>query len=370
MREVVHNEGVDEERNWSDLPHDLLCKLLYHLSPPARCAFKATCKSWSAAKISLPPPIDSPVSPCYYSCPNLMFTNCYKSRYKFYNPINHEFFLVCATGLKGALVRCSNFGWLLMSRPNLDLFFYNPVTTQKVLLPRSDIAFTAMCFSSPPTSLECQVFGIANDDCIGIIRRGEKTWRIHAVKGLFAMSTHNPVFYNGAYYCLDRKNGDIGVCCPDESAVHKIFKIRQTHLFKTERKGRRQIIKAIRQSFLLEDDGKLYGIFNRHDDGITVQCLNLKSWRWQPVLDFPNKSLFVSHSASFVFPTTKHVANRVYFPKFHDEVGIFYSLNTMKYHSVAGSFSSKTSYELEEIMEFGTWIKPNFNRVPEAELNR
>ncbi|CAI9116322.1 OLC1v1017435C1 [Oldenlandia corymbosa var. corymbosa] len=367
MREVAELEG--EQRCWSDLSHDLLGMLLYYLPPESRRAFKATCKSWNTAQISVPPPIDSTISAYYYSCPILMFANCYNSRYKFYNPINHEFFHVSAIGLKGAIVRCSKFGWLLMSLPNLDVLFYNPITKQKIELPRSNLAFTAMCFTSPPTSPDCQVFAIAKTrNEVNIIRHGEQSWQLHyfgILKRKFYFSTHNPVFHNGSFYCLD-ESGDVGVFHPevDDDDESKKFTIHYTSFKKT---GWRQLRKGkIRQSFLLENDGKLFGIFNRIDNGINIMWLDTESWKWLAVHDLPNKSLFVSHSESFAI---KGIGNRVYFPKFHDKVGVYYSLDRLKYYSVAGNFSSTSSYELDEVIEFGVWIRPNFDLVHESQLH-
>lgn len=249
-----------------------------------------------------------------------------------------------------------------MLRPDISLFFFNPITKQKIELLPVDIFFTAMCFTSPPTSSDCQVLGLSNyQRMIGIIRRGLVTWKWGDYGNtLFSLSTHSPVFYKSSFYFLDNA-GNVGVCHSGEPS----WTIHRTKLFK---KGSHE--EVARQSFLLEVDGKLLGVFNPDDQMIMIKWLDIENWEWREVENLEDKMLYVSHSASFAQcdATTKGMGNRVYFPKFYDGVGVFYSLDTGKYHSVASNFSSTTSYGLKEVIEFGTWIKPNFDVLPEEEL--
>ncbi|CAI9114716.1 OLC1v1015498C1 [Oldenlandia corymbosa var. corymbosa] len=373
MREIAKSLNQEAEQNysWSHLPQNVLSLMLYYLSPKGRCAFKGTCKSWHNAELLMPPSPNSPISTCHYY-PSLMSTFCYMSKYKFYHPSNDEFFYASAPGLEDTKVRCARFGWLLMSRPNLSLFFYNPITRQNIELPHSSTVFTAMCFTSPPTCPDCQVFGISYELEMGVIRRGEKSWEVQdhmMANGMLKVSTHSPLYYNGAFYCLDL-DGNVAVYHPLDDEQTR-FKLHYTNLFKRVEGMQQEEREGIQQSFLLEDNGKLLGVFNRCDRGITVQCLDLASWEWRPVLDLANKCLFVSHSASFVMsdPTTKGIGNRVYLPKFYNRVGVFYCLDAMKYFSITRNFCSKTSYDLDDGGEYAAWIKPNYDVVPEAQLH-
>ncbi|KAK8564876.1 hypothetical protein V6N12_058456 [Hibiscus sabdariffa] len=74
-----------------------------------------------------------------------------------------------------------------------------------------------MCFTSPPTSPDCMVFGIDDDYPIGCListlRRGEFCWRhvrYQEYTAKFYSPQSNPVFHNGAFYCSDI-DGKLGV---------------------------------------------------------------------------------------------------------------------------------------------------------------
>ena len=68
-----------------------------------------------------------------------------------------------------------------MSRKDCSIFFFHPFNKIKIELPRypKEGAFQTMCFSSPPDSIDCFVFGITfNGAKFGIIRCGEAYWTI------------------------------------------------------------------------------------------------------------------------------------------------------------------------------------------------
>ncbi|XP_027148049.1 F-box/kelch-repeat protein At1g57790-like [Coffea eugenioides] len=265
-------------------------------------------------------------------------------------------------GLEDAIIRSSNFGWLLMSRFDLSLFFFNPFTKQKIELPPSGTAFRAMCFTTPPTSPDCIVFGLStfSDDYvdIGTIERGKTDWHLEEYKNetRFRPSTHTPVFHKGSFYCIDLA-GKVGIFYPNNSENKWTVLTRLT---------KRRCERVIRQNFLVAVDGELLAVLNHDNRKVMVERLDRTNGQWKPVQDL-GKILYVSHGACFAEDAKiKNVV--VYFPKFRDNIGAFYSTNTGKYHSVVGDFSTKTSYDLDEITEFGTWIMPNLDIVLEEQL--
>ncbi|KAF5945481.1 hypothetical protein HYC85_015709 [Camellia sinensis] len=80
---------------------------------------------------------------------------------------------------------------------------------------------------------------------------------------------------------------------------------------------------------------------------------------WQDVQSLGNKMLFLSHGASLLVEAVKEgMANKIYFPNFHGENGVFYSLDTGKYHSIVGNYSSTTPFNfVEQVSSTCTWIE-------------
>ncbi|KAI3915822.1 hypothetical protein MKX01_013278 [Papaver californicum] len=128
---------------------------------------------------------------------------------------------------KSYRIRFSKDGWLLMSK-SLKLLFHNPFTRSsiKVLdLPDiDDSRFAGISFSSLPSTSDCVVFAfckpLGEQLFIFFIKRGEEQWRYRYFDGTylapnkklmeFLTGLNNPVFYDGAFYCLDL-NGTLGV---------------------------------------------------------------------------------------------------------------------------------------------------------------
>ena len=119
--------------------------------------------------------MDSPhsQSPCLISLDN---HTC-----KLFHPIQNDTYQMHIPELQGASIRFSKYGWLLLSRKDCSIFFFHPFNRIKIELPRypQEDAFQTMCFSSPPDSIDCFVFGITfNGAKFGVIRCGEAYWTI------------------------------------------------------------------------------------------------------------------------------------------------------------------------------------------------
>ena len=172
-------KGEGQNGSWPELPQDVLCLVSAHLFIWDLLAFRAICKSWqSITPINRPllPLMDSPhsQSPCLISLNN---HTC-----KFFHPIQNDTYQMHIPELQGASIRFSKYGWLLLSRKDCSIFFFHPFNRIKIEIPRypKEDAFQTMCFSSPPDSIDCFVFGITFDGAkFGIIRRGEAYWTIH-----------------------------------------------------------------------------------------------------------------------------------------------------------------------------------------------
>ncbi|KAI3987775.1 hypothetical protein MKX01_028509 [Papaver californicum] len=147
--------------------------------------------------------------------PWLVFVKYDQAVYSFVSPMhnNENYLMSIPELLKGFTIRFSKGGWLLML--NKTLFFYHPFLKSIVRLPDlpDGCFFSGISFSSLPTSSDCIVFGIdkfvpdgdwTNDIYNNIYSPPNKN------NLEFEPNFNNPVFYRGAFYCLDL-NGTLGV---------------------------------------------------------------------------------------------------------------------------------------------------------------
>ena len=210
-------ETKDVNRPWSDLPYELLCLVPSHPLAGDFVTFHAICKSWRWStsliqrKVSLS--IDSP----HFLYPCLMSVDYHKCR--FYHPTYLGAYLANVLELLGARICFSKYGWLLLTRNNRSIFFFNPFTKVKVELPSicSPYKVLSMCFSSPPISSDYFVLVIYVGDEFGIIKCREKSWTLRdiSVERLFDASTCNPIWYRGMCYCLENIEANVGVFDPN-----------------------------------------------------------------------------------------------------------------------------------------------------------
>lgn len=89
--------------------------------------------------------------------------------------------------------------------------------------------------------------------------------------------------------------------------------------------------------------------------------------RWELVDNLGDKVLFVSRTTSFAATAPRRsMANMIYFPKIDgDNNVVFCFLDTRRYHSCSGDYSSNNSYGFMDL-NFATWIMS----APTPELPR
>ncbi|KAG8363475.1 hypothetical protein BUALT_Bualt19G0026300 [Buddleja alternifolia] len=195
-------------REWADLPEELLDLILSNLYGQDRNSFKLVCRSWKTASL---------ISPhCYL--PSLMFYERAKSMWKVIQYNNGFYYM----DFPKAKIRCSKYGWLLMSGEDDDtLYFFDPFNNQRRDLPKSASCYKIICFFHEPTSLDYIIVGMGESTCgvwikIGVLQvnngKGEDEWKREMYrnnKTCFYLSICNPVLHDGKLYCLDVK-GNIG----------------------------------------------------------------------------------------------------------------------------------------------------------------
>ncbi|KAE8698526.1 Tubulin alpha-1 chain [Hibiscus syriacus] len=216
--------SAEQTGQWCNLPYDILTTIRSYLFGKHLMSFLAVCRSWRLA--SPPPrPIPNPSSSGTCPYPSLFHFSGNSSDCRFYDPFyNASYEALIPDELIDARICHSNYGWLLMSQA-AQLFFYQPFTKQRIDVPilrpsyLEHIQYCArMCFSSPPTSPDCTIFGIDNninpkEANISLIRRGQvwiTIFHCSAENQWFNLSHGSPVFYKGSFYCLSI-DGQLGV---------------------------------------------------------------------------------------------------------------------------------------------------------------
>ncbi|KAG8364307.1 hypothetical protein BUALT_Bualt19G0115100 [Buddleja alternifolia] len=104
--------------DWADLPKELLDLILSNLYAEDRLTFGLVCRSWNSVA----------TTSTYCHSPYLMFYHRREHRWKFfqYNGSSDKDF----PQLYNAEIRCSKYGWLLVSRDDGSLFFFDPFKEQ------------------------------------------------------------------------------------------------------------------------------------------------------------------------------------------------------------------------------------------------
>ncbi|PPE00006.1 hypothetical protein GOBAR_DD02986 [Gossypium barbadense] len=315
----------------------------------------AVCCSWRSA----PPPLRSVPNPSASPYPSLFHFSGNNSKCKFYDPFyNGTYVAQIPDELIDARIFFSNYGWLLMCQ-DTQLFFFHPFTNQRIDLPsieRHNLEeYGRMCFSTPPTSPNCLVFGILNDypitSDVTIIHRGESSWTNICYKTnnvRFYTSHGNPVFYKGAFYCLGI-DGKLGIFDPNKRGS-RCWKIIDKLKLPCD---------SIQENLLVESNGELISICMGHiGEYVRIFRLNYDyDIRWEDVHNLGDEMIFASRTGSMCLQTHA-MGNTIYFPSFDNGGnGLFYSLASHKFHSLGVALPRKDLYNTKRMLHCA-WITP------------
>ncbi|PIA55782.1 hypothetical protein AQUCO_00700240v1 [Aquilegia coerulea] len=351
LQESTHQGN--QEWGWKDLPVELLELIASFLFLGDCIRFRLTCKSW----ISVTPPLranclfnkfefEPPQVPWLMSFPKTNQGVC-----KLYHPVYGDAYTMNIPELADAIIRNAKYGWLLMSQ-GISFFFFNPITMEVIKLPdiERDYQFIGMSFSSPPTSSDFVVFGFLGFYMV-VYRKGEERWSRDFFKSShweFLHSPCNPIFYDGAFYCLG-KNGRL-----------LLFDTKEV-----VKESQYSDITKSNESFIVEYDGEILSIFvGPKGKKIFIFKLDLCNMKWCKLESLDDKVLFLSHTASILLPAAavglKGIENRIYFPRFHESDNMFYSLSTRKYQCCGSRYSCDDWISTSKLSHC-SWIQSGHN---------
>ncbi|XP_026450464.1 uncharacterized protein LOC113350531 isoform X2 [Papaver somniferum] len=302
--------------------------------------------------------------------PWMVFAKDNESVYSFINPMhNDENYLAGIPELlKGSTIRFSKGGWLLMSKGNYSVFFYNPFAKAIIKLPDLPVdhpyQYRGISFSSLPTSSDCAVFAISDwmVDSVSItfIKRGEKMWTSDIFDTVclppnrtnmdFEPSLNSPIFYKGAFYCLDL-NGTLGVFTENDDIKWKVLSMVPP-----------PNCDFIYKNYLVELEGKLLSVLLGHyGKWVRMFRLDMSEMVWIEVEHLGRHVLFISNTSCIAtIAPTSEMENKIYFPRLQNKGILFYSLDSGKYHSL-GSENYGTDYCNSNDNLRCSWIEPNWS---------
>ncbi|OVA01299.1 Protein of unknown function DUF295 [Macleaya cordata] len=297
--------------------------------------------------------------------------------YNFVDPMydNEKYSMNLSEFLLDATICASKGSWLLMFKGHKTLFFFNPFTRAMIQLPdlpdEREYIFPCISFSSSPTSSDCIVFAISEwgEDTVLIffISRGDDSWRWVILNNTMLPSKgkrvrfrpyiNNTVFCDTAFYCLD-SNGKLGVFNLEDDFSWKV-------LVKLQRP-----CTSLYQCFLVECEGKLLSVFVGHvGKWVRIFRLDFSKMVWVEVDSLGKHMLLISNITclSAVAPH-KRMENKIYFPRFHNEGIMFYSLDTGRFHFLGSQRSAQDFYNIKEKLNC-CWIEPYWSQASDKELD-
>ncbi|PWA44092.1 hypothetical protein CTI12_AA529580 [Artemisia annua] len=328
--------------------------------------FRATCKQcllaaplikWSNETSLRRLQTHSPVSPL------LMVVDTRRGIITFTDPLlGDNYFLKNSKVLSDEHDRLcySRFGWLLFWKRDLNcLVFFNPFTNDLWELPETEHDLENLCFSAPPTSLDCMVVGFTTE-CVYILYVNQKrTWR-----GLRFDPDLPPVCFSGFY------GRDLYVSC-EQGKLFVITNIgkKDQSLEAVEAEAPKGYCRSRTQYFITNcDEHTLLVSVGECGEAVEIFKHNEYEEKWEKIDSLGKHTIYICATTWFCIEAKEpKMENKIFFPRLHkkNKRVVFYSLDTCRYHTFdAQNFQGE---HLEDF--FGTthhvslnvWIEPSWS---------
>uniref|UniRef100_A0A1J3DAE7 F-box protein n=1 Tax=Noccaea caerulescens TaxID=107243 RepID=A0A1J3DAE7_NOCCA len=194
--------------SFADLPSSLLEVIMSHLVLKDNICASAACKSWREAAVYVRAVEQHPWLMCFPKR---------GSSFQFRDPLQWKLYTLNLPELAKSNVCCSRDGWLLMRRRSVsvsnEIFFFNPFSRELIALPKFELNFREIAFSSPPTLDRCVVVALnfVTEYLVTIStwHPGATEWTSQDFPTDFDQRhTHNLLVYaNDRFYCFTAERG-------------------------------------------------------------------------------------------------------------------------------------------------------------------
>lgn len=338
----------EEQQIWSHLPTELLESIVSLITLKDNIRVSAVCKKWYSVAISVR---------VVNKAPWIMHFPKYGDLFEFYDPSRRQTHTIHFPELQGCRVCYTKDNWLLAYRPTTQrVLFFNPFTRELIKLPKFEMAYQIVAFSSAPVSSDCILFTVRHVSptvvAISTCYPGATQWTTvnHRSRLPFVSSIWNKVvFCKGLFYCLSL-TGWLGVFDPQERTwtirIVAPPKCPESFYSKSWWKGK----------FMTEHKGDIIVIYTCHVENPIVYKLDLTNKVWKEMRTLAGATLFASFLTSYAKVDLLGVSrNSVYFPKvrFYGKRCISYSLDKSRY------YPKKQCHDWGELDPFESiWIEP------------
>ena len=257
---------------------------------------------------------------------------------------------------------CSKFGWLLFKSYRLNcLVFFNPFTNVIKKLPPAEYRLKSLCFSAPPTSLDCMVVGFLKleywrVDILYVNR--EPTWRTLNL-GPNPETICFPTFCGQDFYALCKEGKLLVINNLDKEDY-------SSKLVETE--APKGSCTSSTQYFLTNCDQHLLLVsVGEYGEHVEVFKRNESKQEWEKIDSVGKHVIFVCGTTCLCIEAkVPKMENKIFFPRLHtkNRKVVFYSLDTCKYHTFDGESVQEhvggffgTTYYLYR----NAWIEPSWS---------
>ncbi|OMO51873.1 hypothetical protein CCACVL1_29531 [Corchorus capsularis] len=306
-----------------NLPKDVQILIFRRLtSVYDRINFGAVCEEWKS--LALVHPIQwTPNLAIPFEYPWLMYPHeKIQGMYNFYDPVaNSMMHSVCIPQLENCKIRFSHQGWLLVTKPPTSIFFFEPFTRTRFPLP--DLThglYDAFCFSTAPTSMDCEIFGISHSRMLTChFRPGDYVGYIWSARELLhPTAISHPCFTNlvfdGQYFCYLAKDGTL-VC------FNKYYNPRDPIVKASSSSSTAFMSNYWRQFLVCSGDDMLSLWIHKMRDSIHVFKLDSQGDKWVEIKSVDKKSLYLSQTASLAveakYPRMRDTVQLCMFSEIH-----------------------------------------------------
>ncbi|KAE8669367.1 hypothetical protein F3Y22_tig00112249pilonHSYRG00367 [Hibiscus syriacus] len=299
--------------NWSDLPLDILERIIGRLRWADRIRLRAVCKAWSVPNTHIPA-IDGELPWAMKFCWRIAASSLVRGECRLLDPFSREYLveeerrIECGVFLD-AIPCASSYGWVLFKvfdfiEEKESLFLYSPFTTEVIKLPHlgEPPTFLVATFALNATSPKCTIFLLWSKYgkiYIKLCSAGDCSWKTFEFDGFdWPNPAVDAAYANGVFYCVFR-GGQLGAF----DVEHTEWTILVDHRLPVNSLAGAKLIVSDADLLLLSDSTSL-----------ELLKLDFSKMAWVNENDLNNRVLFVGCTC-FSVPAvgeTSQLANTIF----------------------------------------------------------
>ncbi|XP_019090026.1 PREDICTED: F-box protein At4g00893-like [Camelina sativa] len=353
--EDVSNNGQEKKVfPFADLPSSLLELIMCCLVLRDNIRASAVCKAWRKVAEAVRIAGKHPWVITFRKRDDLIVL---------YDPMERKRYTLNLPELAGTDVCYSKDGWLLMRRSSLvDMFFFNPYTRELIDLPKCELSFQAIAFSSTPTSGTCVVVALRPftryNVRISICYPGATEWAnedFSCSLGFDPYMHSNLVYANGHFYCFSSGGVLVDFDLASRTVSHQVWSEHRSPYIHSDEWFNRP-----KRIYLTEQKGELFLMYTCSREKPMVYKLVSSNWEEMGSTTLDGVTIFASMYSSETRVDVLGMRNNVYFPKYglKSKTCTSYSFDEGRYHKQFPKVKYMWQMRKELCPLRSLWIEP------------